>query len=543
MDSPFKKHSDILIYLTLAVLIYFIDTFQFIKFSMGLHPDNIQNVNIHTMIAQGINPNQFASATARERELFNYAPLFFVFFAPFYKIFNSAVSALAFINYLLALGAGISTFFIARYFTSRKTALLAVLTFILSVWAVLVFRLNFSAYIALPIFSLFSLYFYWRAVAEKSTWMLFFLCLTVAFGVVLSTWPVFLTLSFCALYTFFSKDARSFIFTLPNLLLLLLAPSAILILSALLGNFLGAEGSILKNYYEYFFIKRYAEHGGEVSVGTSLLQRPHLFYLMLTNYYEAICTLWGHQRVQAPQIQLMNPLFWSTAVLGIVSGIIAEHRKGKFLALYALFCVSVLVFCFIPNERYFIIVVPVLYLLSAQFLTRVVEIFPFGKINRNLIYGAVVVVLVGVSLFNLKTNYLLYNRIINSYIVGGADRRRHGIEETRQYLKQMSGDCSKVYFSYNASNYLISLDNYYQIPYLKNVESLNLNEFASMLAVRTEADSCFVYVLSRYLPNSEAIAQFLIQSKMVDRKTLTDIENVEYLDIYFRRNGVEQIVQ
>lgn len=537
----FKKYFGITMLVVLvSVGVYFLYIHNFLAYSLGLHPDNINNLNLGSMLARGINPNVFEHATPDEKELFNFTPFLFIFYSIFLRLIESPVQMLAVVNFGVILISFATIYFVTKQWFGVRVALLTLLSAITSVWFVLVFRLNFTAYIAICSFVMIIFYLYWDAL-EKQSYQSFALCvLCSVLGVLLTTWTVLLPVLYLIFYSLRNPMARAFIFRKKNLQISVVTLAGTLLIAVLLANLFGVKGNLLGNYLQYFYGKRLPEHGGAVHGSSGFLFRLQVFNLMLNNYYEAICTLWQHQRVVAPPVQIIQPFWLIVALLGVVTSFLSEKSKEVFLASYVVLISALLIFVFIPNERYFVIVLPFVYILASLFLWRVIERFSVTTFNREFSW---VLLCIGVLLtgsISIKNNYLLYNKIINDYVVGGADRRRHGVDKVRQVIQKAHKSGRQVYVSYNINADRIDLDNYYGLNFEPTLKYLSVSDFlnaAIQFSKSANPGPVYVFDLSRFLVGSDQLEKILLEIGFKQAERIYDLNGNYYKTIYVLGNG------
>jgi hypothetical protein len=531
-----KQFFSILLLFLFAIGIYFLYSYQFLPYSLGLHPDNVNNLNITSMMMKGINPNDFVHATPDEKELFNTFPAQYLFYSLPMRLFQAPVLMLSILNFLF-IGIGFWTIYqVTKKWFDDQAAILSLLGCMVSVWFVLIFRLNFTAYIALCFLSFMLMFLYWEALEKGSHPSLIKFAFIASFGFAVTTWTILIVFLYLAVYSLLDPSARKFIFQRKSIAILLGIPGGILFIVFLLSSIYGVEGNFLGNYIQYFYVKRFPEHGGGVAHNTPLSSHFYMLNLMMNDYYEAVCLLWGHQRVVAKPVQIIQPFWLVSAFLGCMTSLLTRNKKEVFLASYVVFAFLILTIVFIPNERYFIIVIPFMYMLAAVFLVRILNLFPMRVFKKNYIFlGMCLGILVSGGI-SLKNNYFPYNKIINDYMVGAADRRRHGIEHVRQFIQKQEKKGKDVVVGYNINSDRIDIQNFYELNYSPQKRYLETQDFLMAAAHASKQglnNASFIFDLSRFLAESEALESALVSLGFQPVERLYDLSGNHYKTIYY----------
>ncbi len=536
MMKTVLKYGNVLFCALLAVVIYFIYIHNFFGLSLGLHPDNVNNINLHVMLSKGISPNSCPFVTTGaygEREMFNFIPVGYIFFSLMFVFFSNPVVALAVTNYLLILAFFILLFFITKKFFYLRTAVLTLINTILSVWLILIFRMNFSAYIAVCLLSLLIIFFYWKAITARSYGSLAVLCALGLFAFFTTTWPIAVLFFSLFLYSLFDAKARDFIFLSKAPLVILVVSGVVILLFALISMAGGAKGNFIEGYYNYFWGQRFLEHVAGAG-NLSWLDRRRLAYVMLFNYYGELRLLWGHAWADLHPVRLINPLILVIAVLSLAAHIFKKGSFEKFLSFVCLVNFVVLTAFFIPNERYYVAIVPIFYLMASLLVVRLIDRIPAPWGLR--IFVLVCACSLGLGVYEIQHNYLPYNKVINSYILGDADRRRHGIEDVRAYLAKRLPQYGHIYLGFNVSTERMDLINYFGVNYSPKMSYLESEAFAERLmkslAQGSRQDELFVYVLSEGYVNTPVVKQFFKDNNVGVCEKLFDVTGFNYMNIY-----------
>lgn len=545
MSEEFKKNLGLAVFI--AICAYFLFIHGFIKYSLGIHCDNLNNVVLCQMVAKGINPNTFAFTKPDELELYNMSPLNYLAYKVFYKTMESPVVALALNNYIQILLALFCLYFFTNLLFNRRIAVFSVISLMFSVWFILVMRLNFTAYIGVCFFSMLLLFLYWQTINTKSLKLLFGVYATIVLGLLLSTAIFFVVVGFVIIYSFINKQARSFIFEPKTIIFSLITALFFIILLGLISKFLGLEGNILRNYFSYYIHKRFIERGDGSQV-ISRLEHAKLLWMLVTDYYRQICYIWRFTPIETKPIQLLNPIFIVTGLSGAVMAIFSKNRCQRYLALFFFYACLILTFLLLPSANYWVIVLPVFFLLSSIFINKLLELLPFKKTaNKNRVLVGTIVLIILLGYIDIKNNYLPYNKIINNYQIGAADRTRHGIEDIRQFIAKKTKRVETLYVSYNVFT-LSDINNFYGVNYSPKLKRLGTENFFSLLdqtiSEKLKADmnkeeyikpnkTGFVFIINYGHAWDIEMAGYFKSIGLEPQKKLYDIANFNYANIYY----------